>query len=422
MSEVASLQPLRYAAPQGPFPVGVCDGEFVDTTYPRLRAEDADGRRVMVRIWYPAAGTGGQRRRYFSDAEAAVVGSAMAGDAPGQVPTEWMTRLGEVLTHAIVGADVAEGTFPTLLFSHGLLAYVSQNTPLMEHLASMGYVVLSLTHPGESGGIVHLNGDVVTFDESTRNTIVERASDPSAFDKLSPDIGKRLTATRNTLDERGMGPWSQRWVDDTRALIDALETGALTGAAAPVTAACDLDRIGVLGMSFGAAAAASTAQADTRVKAAVSLDGGQCLSDLLDTDIRVPLLELSSDIAGRMRSLGMDAHLIEYNEFFFEPLRTAGTREDVVRVLIPDVLHLELTDFLLLPAHERAEALPGGGKADGPRVMALLNAFIGGYFDSVLKGEHNGYPRSHLEAFPESRRVDLTPVRVWAESHRTGGA
>jgi pimeloyl-ACP methyl ester carboxylesterase len=181
-----------------------------------------------------------------------------------------------------------------------------------------------------------------------------------------------------------------------------------------VLAACDLDRIGVLGMSFGAAAATSTAQADTRVKAAVCLDGGQCLSDLLDTDIRVPLLELSSDIVGRMTGLGIDAHLIEYNEFFFETLRTAGTREDVTRVLIPDVLHVELTDFLLVPASERAEALPGGGKADGPRVIALLNGFIGGYFDSVLKGEHNGYPKAQLDEFPETRTIDLTAIRTWA--------
>jgi hypothetical protein len=140
------------------------------------------------------------------------------------------------------------------------------------------------------------------------------------------------------------------------------------------------------------------------------------MSDLLDTDIRVPLLELASDIVGAMSRLGMDAHLVEYNEFFFESLSTAGTRDDVTRVLIPDVLHMELTDFLLFSASERAAALPGGGRADGPRLIELLNRFIGGYFDSVLKGLRSGYPKAQLDEFPETRLIDLTPIRTWANA------
>ena len=407
---------LTYAPPAGPYRVGVRDGEFTDTTYTALRPEDAGGRRIMVRVWYPAAAgeAGAETRRYFSDAEVEVAGLGVTGDTPGMLPKEWIGRLGEVQTYSVAGAPAAEGTFPALAFSHGALSYVNQNTPLMEHLAGLGYIVWSVSHPGESGGIVYPNGDTLPFDASFKAQMFAMAANPSALDRLSPDIAKRLAAARDSLDDKSLGPWSRRWVDDTRALIDALELGSLSGPAGAIIASCDLERIGVLGMSFGAAAAASTAQADTRVKAVVSLDGGQFLSDLLDTDIRLPFLELTSDAAAPIRRMGMEAHFVEYNEFFFERLRTAGTREDVLRLLIPDAIHLELTDFLFFSADERAAALPGGGAADGPRTIAAINSFIGGYFNSVLKGEANGYPQSQLAEFPELQRIDMTPIREWA--------
>lgn len=47
---------------------------------------------------------------------------------------------------ALRGAEPARGPFPLIVFSHGLLAVREQSTFLTEHLASHGYVVVSADH------------------------------------------------------------------------------------------------------------------------------------------------------------------------------------------------------------------------------------------------------------------------------------
>jgi hypothetical protein len=405
--------PLTYSAPNGPHPVGVCDGEFTDSVYPPVRAQEADGRRCSVRVWYPAASAQGRRRRYFSDAEMTVAGLFMSGEPP-RVPTSWMHRLGELVTYSVTDAPPAKATFPTLIFSHGLGSYLGQNVALMEHLASHGYVVIGLGHPGEAGGLEYPDGSVATFAEDFTAALADLASNPGAMERVTGDVPTRLASTRLHVDGNALGPWSRRWVDDTRALIDALEEAAVTGLPPEVLALCDLKRIGVFGMSFGAAAAASTAQADARVQAVVNLDGGQSLSDLLDTDIRLPLLELTHDALAMWNGMGIATEAVHYNEFFFEPLATTGTREDVVRLCIPDIAHMELMDLSFFPPEERAQAIRGGGLVDSDRLNAIMNTFIGAYFDYVLKSVSNGYPKAQLDEFPELKKVDLSPLRDWA--------
>ncbi|MBK1789183.1 hypothetical protein [Prauserella cavernicola] len=260
---------------------------------------------------------------------------------------------------------------------------------------------------------------MVKYDAHFLQKFAGLVAEPGYRDKLTGDIATRFELTSAFLDDHAMGPWSQRWVDDLRAVIDAIEAGSVLGAAADVATASGTSSLGVLGMSFGAAAAASTAQQDRRVRAVVNLDGGQFLSDLLDVDIRVPLLQLASDLRGQLRAMGIpDVTTIDANEFFFEPLHTAGTRRDVHRLWVQDLTHLELADFLLIPAEERAGVLPGGGKADPQRTVDLLNSFVRGHFDSILRGADNSFPQRQLGEFPEVEAIDLSPVRDWARSRR----
>ncbi|WP_413098166.1 alpha/beta hydrolase family protein [Streptomyces sp. Inha503] len=403
---------ITYAAPTGPHAVGVRDGEVLDTTYPALRPEEANGRRLMVRVWYPASPSAGQHRRYCEDAELPVL--RWLAEATG-APQRWADQLAGMPSHSVTGAAVAASGFPTLVFSHGAMSWVSQNAPLMEHLASHGYVVWSVAHPGEACGVRFRDSELVRYDDGFKDKFVGLLAEPGYSDKLTGDIARRFEVTPEFLDDRAMGPWSQRWVDDFRAVVDALESGSVTGPAADLVTASDTTRLGVLGMSFGAAAAASAAQQDERVRAAVNLDGGQFLSDLLDTDIRVPLLHLASDIRGQLAAMGVPGlTTLDANEFFFEPLSTAGTRSDVHRLRIEDVTHLELADFVLIPATERASVLPGGGKVDSQRTIDLLNAFIRGHFDAVLLGAQNGFPGKQLAEYPEVTPIDLSPVRTWS--------
>lgn len=399
-------------APSGPHPVGVRDGEVLDVKYPAMRSEDANGRRLMVRVWYPARSGGGARRPYLVGDEAQVVRWCVEANG---APAEWVDQLADVTTHSVEDAGAPAAPFPTLVFSHGATSWVAQNTPLMEHLASHGYIVWSVTHPGESSGVRYPDGELVQYEDRFQDTFVGLFTQPNYMDKLTGDVARRFEVTPQFLDDNAMGPWSRRWVDDMRAVIDAIESNSISGSAMELAAASDIDRLGVVGMSFGAAAAASAAQQDDRVKGVVNLDGGQFLSDLLDTDIRVPLLHLATDIRDQLNAMGMPGvTTIDANEFFYEPLRTAGTRADVHRLRMKDVTHLELTDFVLVPSQARARVLPGGGKVEPQRTIDLINEFIRAYFDAVLLGNDSGFPRKELEEFPGVTPIDLTPIREWA--------
>jgi predicted dienelactone hydrolase len=61
------------------------------------------------------------------------------------------------------------------------------------------------------------------------------------------------------------------WIDDSRFVLDKL--AGLNGAEGPFRGHLDLDHIGMLGWSFGGAAALEMLRTDPRVKAAVDHDG-----------------------------------------------------------------------------------------------------------------------------------------------------
>nr|WP_306271084.1 hypothetical protein [Ornithinimicrobium sp. HY1793] len=412
---------MTYRPPTGSFPVGVRDGELVDTTYPVLRTEDAEGRRIMVRAWHPAAEDGGARRPYLVGEEAQLVQwcLGLAG-----APSDWAGQLGAVETFSQPDTPVAPGTFPTVVFSHGATSWVSQNTPLMEHLASHGYVVWSVTHPGESSGVQFADGSTVRHDEAFQEAFLGIVGTPDYIGKFTGDVAHRHAATPGLLDDLGMGPWARRWVDDHRAVIDAIEQDSIDGEAGALVTSSDLGALGVVGMSFGGAAAASTAQVDERVRAAVNLDGGQFLSDLLGVDARVPLLHVSTDAAAALAAVGVPgATLLETNEFFYEEHTRAGLHEHVHRLRVAAATHMELTDFVLLPQDERSTVIPDGGTVESQRVIDLLNATVGAFLDQALRGEDRDFPASVLHEFPELSPVDLSPIRDWARGEQgVGGA
>lgn len=403
---------LSYDPRLGPYAVGVVDGEVVDTHYPPIRETEAAGRRLLLRAWYPALAEG-PPRGYLDDGDEDLV-RAFFDNASGLLPVGWLDELRAVTTYSSVGAVPAEGRFPTLLYSHGALSWVGQNTPLMEHLASQGYVVLSIGHSREAAAVRARDGAVQPSDPAFLAAMTSQAA-ASAAAKLAGSPADRLAATRQSIESGPVTRWAQRWVDDQRAVLDALASGRVTGPAADLVATCDLDRVGVLGMSFGGAAAVSAAQQDKRVKAVVNIDGGQFLDDVLDTDIRLPLLYLSHDFLAALRAKGFapegELSIQDHNEFFYEPVSSLGQRTDIHRLRIAGVAHMELTDLALLPVEERRAVFADGGSHDGQRIVDILNVLTAGYFDQVLRGEDNGFPAAQLADLPEVSALDLSVLR-----------
>ena len=136
-----------YPEPGGAYEVGTVAHEFdAQDDAGKLRDEPwkpGNPRRLALQIWYPALSQEGMERApYFS---------AMEKEA--YLPTELFIGASldlceaDLLTYSYPGADARPGTFPVLLFHHGGGGYLKQNTIQAEHLASHGYIVVSVGHP-----------------------------------------------------------------------------------------------------------------------------------------------------------------------------------------------------------------------------------------------------------------------------------
>ncbi len=122
----------------GPYGVGYRESEL---TYDAVRSE---GRTLRLALWYPTNSNTGAEVRYR-----------------GLFPAP------EVLGDA----DVADGSFPVLVFAHGHQGYAENSARLIEHITSHGWVVVSPDHTGNT-----------TFDGPDRETsiYVWRGSDTRA--------------------------------------------------------------------------------------------------------------------------------------------------------------------------------------------------------------------------------------------------
>ena len=93
-----------------------------------------------VEIWYPAVeGTTGTETYDVRD----FVGDGIRAILTGDVPSTYSYPAGR-------DADVAEGTFPVVLFSHGFTGMRVQSSGLTSNLASWGMIVVSVDHPSRA--------------------------------------------------------------------------------------------------------------------------------------------------------------------------------------------------------------------------------------------------------------------------------
>jgi predicted dienelactone hydrolase len=392
--------------PTGPYPVGVRDFEV---TRPAVTAVgiEAEARRLIVRVWYPAASTVGfARRRYFTRDEAMLL-----------LPNYRSLHLYDVITHSYVGAPVrAAGLrFPVVIFNHGYLLYPGQNTALMEELASHGYVVFSLSHPPDSARYRTLDG-----------TLVE--ADPWApSDELIAALKKLVGAATYEGRYGGYEPFRQviandrltrslgNWRADDLFLAGALSSGSPPAAVADVAGRIDMGRLAYGGMSFGGGAAASTCQVDPRCKAVFSLDGVTWDVSMFDSDLRTPFLLLQSDwLTNPLFPYEARDPDVNPQDLAFERWAHAGERPDIYRYRVLESSHMGMTDLTLTArAPVRASRY---GAIDGQRAIAALNAFTLGFLNASLRGEKIDFPAQVEAKFPDVVRRRATGVSAWWRS------
>lgn len=412
----------------GPHAVGTVEFEVTDPIHSAQYAPaPTDHRRLYVRAWYPAADPGATAPRpYFAEGEAAVLAGPLM--AALQQPPDALRGCQALATNSHTGADPSSGRFPVIGFNHGYTSYPAQQTALFEHLAANGYIVLSVGHPYESGGIVYPNGDVATLSARIMEDLLGYAANsesmtvhypPSLADALGalPVYLRQLRAT-------SLGQLSPVWESDVRFVLDRLEGMDVPDAALPVAGVIDHDSRGYMGMSYGGYIAAMLAQGDSRARAAINLDGGYWTAELIDADLRTPFLMLNSDPTVVMATMPpeMAVYRGDYGpgaptpgDLAYERLATAGLRDDIHRIMIPGIQHVGISDLPeLIGVPEIAPALGEAGII--AEFTAIQNDLVLGFLDRYVKGADSGFPDDALARYPELMVRDRDDIRRQAEA------
>ena len=339
--------------PDGPYAVGTRTVQYVDP---------ATGRPLVVQFWYPAERETLERRaRYTRLREAKPL----------------FAYESSIRTNSFADAPVAgRGELPVLLFNHMWAGGRTQDTFLTEELASYGYVVAAIDHPGNAARVELADGRVLRSTMANALSSVD-TSTPAAIEAL----------------------WSQElanWVQDSRFVLDRVQAAndRLRRADEPeqpddfLHGRLDLTRVGAFGHSFGGAASMALLGADPRVRGAVNLDGwtfngmdGRTTQPVLfvyegSGQVRRPPVTTDAQL-DRDDNAAIDASLARYGG---ERAFVAGTQ------------HLDFTDRTLVsPLH----GLTYTGPIVGARVRTIVRGLVLGFFDRTL------YDGGSLPRYPE---------------------
>jgi predicted dienelactone hydrolase len=382
---------LRLPEPSGPYVVGTMNLNFVDEERPEtFTPAPTDHRGLFARVWYPArTPTDGRPVRYCENAHE--ISRALTGPTP--MPSFLFDHLGLVQTHSFRDAAVAgDGErFPVVIFSHAYWGSVSQCTALMEDLASHGYVAVSLGHPYETPYLIQADGHIRAFDprnEEFRLRGIERAA---AF-----KVEQRLTQTRDPNELETLVREISRlrpktvesvhiWARDVSSTIDELERVDLgTG---PLAGRLDLERIAVLGHSFGGAAAGQACLDDARCKVGINLDGLQ-LGDMLDRDLLRPFLFVHHDNAGAVNKTP--------NLVFFERAKAPA-----YLLTIAGTGHLSFTDVSFYGQASFFRRMSPVGTIEGARCHRIVCDYLRAFLDRHLRGGDGGLLDGPSSEYPE---------------------
>ena len=415
-------------APSGEHAVGVRDFELTDTSRKGvLAAGPEEPRRILVRVWYPAGSVAGlEPRPYFTDAEAATTASRYS-ELYLKVP--WVfTHFRHVDTHSYENAPLLPGAGqqPVVFFSHGYMGSLSQNTGVMEELASHGYIVYSVSHAYDGVDGLFPNGDPIPADDKLWAEMWEAMfpGGEAADNVNGPTMAGRRAGMiamleRYIRDDARFHRSVGIWIEDRLFVKDELVAGRVDPAMAEIAAAGDFTRVGHTGMSFGGSTAVSVCWRDADCAAVVNLDGGNFDPQMFNRSVDKPLLMFMHDWPVMRHLLegyqGWDYSEYGYADLSYEAHSVAGARDDIYRLRVEDVQHLGVSDLILVVRGPVKSALSGG--IDGPAMMAVMNDFVRGFFDKHIRGLDNDFPAARFSRYSQDVAPhDTGRVRDWWNS------
>lgn len=350
---------------------------------------EEDFRRLALKVWYPTtAPETGSDSVYWSNAF--LRSRAVTNATP--LPWFTFTHLGQVETFSRQDAAIAAGEFPVLIYSHGLgIGWSSGNTPLLEDLASRGYIVVAIGH-AFIGSATIFPDEVAYFDPATRTAM--NTEPPVDVMEVYGKV-KALTDPKEQLavymEGMSMMPVSikgkvdealETQVQDQLFVLESLSS--LKSNDIDIGAHVKENVAGVFGMSIGGSAALIACSRSDRCGAVANLDGFHPAQAGIQS--RVPLMSFRRP----------DNLLVVEN--FEQALSHAYVIE------IADTTHFNFFDFTIMsPLYKRLGVL---GSIDGEEMITVLRDHLGDFFDAHLKMEASDLLQGRVSHASENVTLD----------------
>ena len=373
-----ALPVISLPVPEGPYTVGTRYISLVDES----RNESYFGlpdeaREVSLRVWYP--------------------GVLPESQPPPQVRTLWQDLyqgpidriaflsgyMRGIKTHSYPDIPLAlsDTPYPVLIFSHGQGLFAEQNTLLMEHMASHGYVVFGVNHARMSMRMLARQEEIIRINPQRQQQALAEG------DKLDDETLTRLFTSSGNPDDlstklAALAPELTRQlkirIADLRFVMGSIvKTSPESPEMGELWSYLDSERIGLVGMSFGGTTVLQTCKVEMRCRAVLNLDG-PLLGDQRWETLSVPVLSMLSSWA--------------------QPYYTSvllDSRGPYYEVLVHGAEHDDFFDMTLL----MARWLSGGEGIASQRAIQVVNAVALKFFDAYLRDA--SLPRIDIEIFPE---------------------
>lgn len=228
--------------PQGNYPVGTRIFRWVDVDrWETITSDPHDKRNVVVQAWYPTEENAQGTHSPYLD------GMNQLPEQIGPLPRRLVEHYDQINTYGILNAPIskAQHQWPVVIFLTGNVASRAFYTGLVAGLAGHGYVVLAIDHPYEAMITQLADGTIATTIENHSND----APDLTNFMKGRLDL--RIADITFVLKQ----------LNNPKARPD------------PFLGSLDQNRMVIAGHSLGGATAAVAMASDSRLKAAVNIDG-----------------------------------------------------------------------------------------------------------------------------------------------------
>lgn len=384
------MQPIKGMQPTGEYNVGV-------TNFDHQFASEISGadRKLNIKAWYPTHSTDGE------------LDLLQTPQIAQQVVKVW--KMPGFLTvsdnsHSYINAPIAndEAPYPVIIFNHGFTSFHTQNTINMQELASHGYIVMSIAHPGISLVTEYTDGTsvkydathpaFVAFDKQAENLadagkqigfILDQVKDSADFDAYWQQVNKFADIEAYA----GFQGLIKQWIEDTNQVIGLIASDQAAKLSPLIAKQISTDKIATFGHSLGGVVSTFTNMSNQHIIASISLDAPPLYATSLDgLNVNKSTCHLMSDI------IDMGGNKLDFRGIN-RPLLEKSTKFGC-NAIFKNAAHMSFSDLNYVAAVKLAGVI---GSVDQQKMGEELNNMILWYFDKTLKNIDEQFKAKHSE-------------------------